>query len=139
MLRVQRPLSSDEVRALCERTSTASDEHQFVALLRSSGSRVGLGHVRLHAARARVASIGYSVLPTLWGHGIGTELGGRLVEFAFDTLRATEVRATTLDENAASARVLKKLGFLVVEAGASEVDSRGAVRRVVRWSRRRAE
>ena len=44
-----------------------------------------------------------------------------------------EVRATTLDGNPASTRVLEKLGFAAVEVGASEVDSRGDERRVTRW------
>ena len=75
----------------------------------------------------------YSVLPAFWGRGFGTELAALLVEFATGTLGAPEVRATTLDDNPASARVLEKLGFTVWQAGASEVDSRGDERRVTRW------
>ena len=41
------------------------------------------------------------------------------------------------DENTASARVLEKLGFAVLEAEASETDSRGDERRVIRWYLRR--
>jgi len=75
-----------------------------------------------------------SVVPTFWGQGFGTELAGLLVEFATGTVGAREVRATTLDGNPASTRVLEKLGFAAVEVGASEVDSRGDERRVTRWS-----
>lgn len=77
------------------------------------------------------------MLPEFWGQGIGTELAALLVEFAFGTLAAAEVRATTLDVNLASARVLEKLGFTVSDAEAREIDSRGDERRVVRWSLRR--
>jgi len=52
---------------------------------------------------------------------------------ATGTLGVREVRATTLDGNPASTRVLEKLGFAAVEVGASEVDSRGDERRVTRW------
>ena len=79
-----------------------------------------------------VATIGYSVVPALWGQGFGTELAFLLVEFAASTLGAPEVRATTLDDNPASARVLQKLGFSVLEVGASEIDSCGDERRVTR-------
>jgi len=64
---------------------------------------------------------------------LGTELRALLVEFAASTLGALEVRATILDDNGASARALEKLGFTVLEVGASEVDSRGDERRVTRW------
>jgi len=92
-----------------------------------------LGNVRVHASPSGVASIGYSVLPAFWGQGFGTELAGLLVEFAAGPLAALEIRATTLDDNRASGRVLEKLGFAVREAGALEVDSRGDQRHVTRW------
>lgn len=64
---------------------------------------------------------------------MGTELPGLLVQFAAGPLAALEDEGTTLDDNPASGRVLEKLGFTVLEAGASEVDSRGDERRVTRW------
>lgn len=74
------------------------------------------------------------MLPTFWGQGYGTELAALLVNFAVGTLGVREVRATTLDGNPASPRVLEKLGFTVLEAGVSEIDSRGHKRSVTRWS-----
>jgi RimJ/RimL family protein N-acetyltransferase len=103
--------------------------------LRADGTLVGLGTVRPHPRLPHVATIGYSMMPALWGRGLGTELAGLLVEFARVTLGAHEVRATTRDDNPASARVLEKLGFRVLEAGAREADSRGEARRVTRWLR----
>ena len=97
-----------------------------------------MGSVRNHTKLPGVATIGYSVLPAFWGRGFGTELAALLVVFATGTLDALEVRATTLDDNAASGRVLEKLGFTVREVGASEVDSRGDERRVTRWFLQRA-
>jgi RimJ/RimL family protein N-acetyltransferase len=84
-----------------------------------------------------MASIGYSVLPGFWRQGIGTELAALLVEYGLGTLGALDLRATTLVENVASARLLETLGFAVSDAHAREVDSRGTERRVVRWSLRR--
>ena len=137
LLRIQGSISTELARALCATPVTASGEHRFLGVLRANNRRIGLGTVRGHASRPGVASVGYSVLPEFWGQGIGTELAALLVEFAFGTLAAAEVRATTLDVNRASARVLEKLGFTVSDAEAREIDSRGDERRVVRWSLRR--
>ena len=138
LLRIQGPISRREARELCETPTAMPGEYRFVAALRGNDRPVGVGNVRIPAAIAGVASIGYSVLPNLWRQGVGTELAALLVEFAFGTLGAGEARATTLAENVASARVLQKLGFAVLEAEASESDSRGDERRVTRWYLRRA-
>ena len=92
---------------------------------------VGLGTVRLQTG-AIVASIGYSVLPSFWGRGYGTELASLLSEFAHRRLGAGEIHATTLDDNVASIRVLQKLGFVMASRD-TESDSRGDTRAVSRW------
>ena len=137
LLRIQRPISSQGARALCETPSTVSGEHRFVAALQAGDQPIGLGTVRIPTAPHRVATIGYSVLPAFWSRGLATEMAGCLVEFAFGTLAAQEARATTLDGNPASARVLEKVGFEVLKAGAREVDSRGVERLITRWCLRR--
>ena len=133
LLRIQEPISIEEAREFCQAPAAACGDHRFGAALRTDGNLIALGSVRRHTELPGVATIGYSVLPAFWGQGFGTELAALLVEFATDTLGAPEVRATTLDDNPASARVLEKLGFTVLEVGASEVDSRGDKRRVTRW------
>ncbi|HXJ83125.1 MAG TPA: GNAT family N-acetyltransferase [Candidatus Methylomirabilis sp.] len=137
LLRIQGPISTEQARDLCGTPVTASGEHRFLAVLRPNRRRVGLGTISRRAARPGVASVGYSVLPEFWGRGIGTALAALLVEFAFGALAAIEVRATTLEDNLASTRVLEKLGFAVSDADAREIDSRGDERRVTRWSLRR--
>ncbi len=134
LLRIQRPLSIEEAHELCEMPAAASGDHRFGAALRADGKLIALGSARTHAEVPGVVSIGYSVLPPFWGRGLGTELAALLVKFAATTLGAHEIRATTLDDNPASARVLEKLGFGAVEVGASEIDSLGDERRVTRWS-----
>ena len=133
LLRIQGPISIEEAREFCSATAAACGDHRFGAVLQTDGNLIAVGSVRRHTELPRVASIGYSVLPAFWGQGFGTELAALLVEFATGTLGALEVCATTLDDNPASARVLEKLGFTILEPGASEVDSRGDERRVTRW------
>jgi ribosomal-protein-alanine N-acetyltransferase len=134
LLRIQRPLSTEEAREFCEIPAAASGDHRFVAALQSDGKPIALGSVRTHPKVPSVVSIGYSVLPAYWGKGLGTELAALLVRFAVVNLGALEIRATTLDDNPASARVLEKLRFTALETGASEVDSRGDERHVTRWA-----
>jgi len=60
----------------------------------------------------RSASMGYCLDDAAWGHGYATEAGRALLQWAFDTLALNRVQAETDTRNAASARVLEKLGFV---------------------------
>ena len=133
LLRIQGPISLEEAKEFCQAPARTAGDLRFGAALKADGRLVALGSVRRHAETPSVATIGYSVVPALWGKGLGTELAGLLVGIAAGALGALEVQATTLDDNPASARVLAKLGFTVLRAGASEVDSLGNARRVTRW------
>ena len=57
------------------------------------------------------ADIGYELNPTYWGHGYATEAMRQLIVFAFDDLGLAELTARVVDTNAASLRVLERLGF----------------------------
>jgi RimJ/RimL family protein N-acetyltransferase len=60
----------------------------------------------------RSASLGYILDDAAWGHGYATEAVCALLQWAFDTLDLNRVQAEVDTRNAASARVLEKLGFL---------------------------
>jgi RimJ/RimL family protein N-acetyltransferase len=60
----------------------------------------------------RSASLGYCLGDAAWGHGYATEGARALLQWAFDTLDLNRVQAETDTRNAASARVLEKLGFV---------------------------
>jgi RimJ/RimL family protein N-acetyltransferase len=59
----------------------------------------------------RSAALGYCLDEAAWGHGYATEAAHALLRWAFDTLDLNRVQAETDTRNAASARVLEKLGF----------------------------
>ncbi|GAA4373796.1 GNAT family N-acetyltransferase [Nocardioides caricicola] len=59
----------------------------------------------------RSAALGYCYLQTSWGRGYATEAARAVLQWAFDTLDLNRVQAETDTRNAASARVLEKLGF----------------------------
>jgi RimJ/RimL family protein N-acetyltransferase len=60
----------------------------------------------------RSASLGYCLSDAAWGHGYATEAARALLDWAFATLDLNRVQAETDTRNAASARVLEKLGFV---------------------------
>ena len=55
--------------------------------------------------------IGYFLKRSAWGHGYATEAASRVLQYAFEESPLTEVVATFEPRNAASRRVLEKLGF----------------------------
>jgi len=86
--------------------------------------RVGLWAVRLKDASTIVGFAGiwpfrdppefellYGVAERLWGQGIAVEASRAVLEYCRITLGTTTVRASTDAGNAASVRVLDKLGF----------------------------
>lgn len=60
----------------------------------------------------RSATMGYCLDDAAWGQGFATEAAGALLQWAFDTLDLNRVQAETDTRNAASSRVLEKLGFV---------------------------
>ncbi|MEO5710430.1 MAG: GNAT family protein [Nocardioidaceae bacterium] len=60
----------------------------------------------------RSASMGYCLDDAAWGHGYATEAARALAQWGFDTLDLNRIQAETDTRNAASARVLEKLGFV---------------------------
>jgi RimJ/RimL family protein N-acetyltransferase len=60
----------------------------------------------------RSAALGYVYGDAAWGHGYATEAARAVLQWAFDTLDLNRVQAEADTRNAASARVLEKLGFV---------------------------
>jgi RimJ/RimL family protein N-acetyltransferase len=61
-----------------------------------------------------MVEIAYGVVPSREGQGFATEAAGGLVRFAATDPRVRLLRAHTLPEANASARVLRKCGFVHV-------------------------
>ncbi|WGF88156.1 GNAT family N-acetyltransferase [Marinivivus vitaminiproducens] len=55
--------------------------------------------------------IGYRLLPEAWGQGVATEAGRALIRYGFEALRLGRIVGVTHPDNAASRRVLTKLGL----------------------------
>jgi [ribosomal protein S5]-alanine N-acetyltransferase len=78
----------------------------------SDGAFVGWCSLTRWNPEFRSASLGYCLGEPAWGKGYATEAGRGLLHWAFTALDLNRVQAETDTRNAASARVLEKLGFM---------------------------
>lgn len=60
--------------------------------------------------------IGYRLIETYWGRGIATECAHASLTYGFETLNLSEIYAAAHVENAASNKILHKLGFQLLES-----------------------
>jgi RimJ/RimL family protein N-acetyltransferase len=79
--------------------------------LRSSGEHVGCAGLRPYQPARQIFELGFHLLPAFWGQGLAMEASRAVIAYAFETLGARALFAGHHPENAASRRVLEKLGF----------------------------
>ena len=93
------------------------DLHRFgtsVFSERSSGRLVGWGGLQHSTIGVgERLTVGYVVAPDAWGRGYATEIASASVAYAVNALAASLVTASVRSTNAASRRVLEKVGFCV--------------------------
>ena len=94
--------------ANCRRTGTS---YEFGIFENGTDRLIGnIGIVNVNS-RCRHATLAYYIHPDMWNRGIATEAGRILLKYAFSTLDLNRVGAVCMTGNAASRRVLEKLGF----------------------------
>jgi [ribosomal protein S5]-alanine N-acetyltransferase len=82
----------------------------FAITRRETGEFCGSIGLRIAVAHER-AELGYWIGVPFWNRGYGTEAGAAVLGFAFDTLHLNSVIAHYFVRNAASGRVLQKIGM----------------------------
>jgi ribosomal-protein-alanine N-acetyltransferase len=90
------------------------DDQGYAYLIFSDGDGTLLGGLNISNVRrgvSQAASIGYWMGVPYAGRGLMTEAARAAVAFAFASLRLNRLEAACLPSNAASARVLEKVGF----------------------------
>lgn len=106
-----RQASEENSREFAERAEddwAAGRDYTFAVVL---GDEY-LGGVGLHSYRLDgLGELGYWIRSDASGRGYGTEAGGAVVAFAFDTVRLYRLELRTGVENHPSQRVAEKLGF----------------------------
>jgi RimJ/RimL family protein N-acetyltransferase len=83
----------------------------FKVLESSSNTFIGLGAVVANDSCTE-AEIEYMLLPDYWGNGYGSEIAAALLHKAYSVSDIQQVAAITSPNNAASKKILTKLGFL---------------------------
>jgi len=112
--------SKDETAAflkiVTEAMAGGSDLNWIIEHEGKVAGTIGLDGIRFQFRAWRVdrAEIGYWLAPPLWGQGLMTEAATAVVRFGFETLGLHKVTVGCLEENAASRRVIEKLGFRYV-------------------------
>ncbi|WP_189959057.1 GNAT family N-acetyltransferase [Streptomyces alanosinicus] len=98
--------------AMCGRIADEGTGARVAIDRASDGAFVGWCGLTNWDPDNRSASLGYCLDPAMWGHGYATEAARALLQWAFDTLDLNRVQAEADTRNAASGRVLEKIGFV---------------------------
>jgi [ribosomal protein S5]-alanine N-acetyltransferase len=89
-------------------------DHQvqyWPVFLLQSDDFAGCAGLRPYKNDGRILEMGVHLKPSHQGLGLGQEAARAVIEFAFKTLRVRELFAGHHPNNAASGRLLEKLGF----------------------------
>lgn len=95
------------------------DDSLILGVFRN-GRFCGLAEVYGYRAAIRKVSVGYRLLEEVWGQGIATEALRLMTEELLNNRGIEIITASTMIENQASAHVLQKNGFTLVNHNAGE-------------------
>ena len=84
---------------------------QLAITLPEEGRLIGNCGIRRKPDNDWEADIGYELAPEYWGQGYATEAATAMVEYGFRELRLHRISSWCIGDNAASARVLERLGL----------------------------
>jgi [ribosomal protein S5]-alanine N-acetyltransferase len=96
----------------------------FSVLYKADEAFLGACGLHLHEG---IFELGYWIGKPYWGMGVATEAAGKVVSFAFNSLKAEELTAGWFQDNPASGRVLEKLGFVATGTKLHPCRARGGV------------
>lgn len=85
---------------------------QFVIAERTTGKPIGTCLLFRHDETSRRAELGYALARAHWGRGLMHEALSALIDTAFGALHLRRLEAEVDTANAASDRVLRRLGFV---------------------------
>ncbi|HEU4325364.1 MAG TPA: GNAT family N-acetyltransferase [Roseiflexaceae bacterium] len=85
--------------------------YAFMIVERDSGAALGWCSLTMRDFAGGLAEIGYMLRRDVWGRGYGTEVARALLDFGFGDLGLRRICAECHPNNAASVRVLEKVGM----------------------------
>ena len=86
----------------------------WAAIEKSTGDFIGRVSLRAHEGGLEKVELGYRLRRSAWGKGYATEASRALVDKGFSELGARRIFAETMTVNAASRRVMEKVGLKFV-------------------------
>lgn len=104
------PNTLDDTRTFVAEAIPRNGDRYDLAVLRGE-EVIGSASVWTTRPAHRVGELGYTVRRDCWGHGHATEVARLLVELGFSRLGLERLAATCDPANAASIRVLEKVGL----------------------------
>ena len=108
--------SEDAVRAFVqqfveEQAPRPRRRFQLAITLPGDGELIGSAGIRRKPENDWEADIGYELAPARWGLGYATEAARALVDHGFREMGLQRISSWCIADNAASARVLERLGL----------------------------
>ena len=94
-----------------ERRETVRRRFQLAIILGPDGRLIGNCGIRRKPGNDWEADIGYELDPQFWGNGFATEAARAVVNFGFRELGLHRISSWCIADNAASVRVLGRLGL----------------------------
>lgn len=117
-----------------ERSGEADGFTPWFLIRKSDGALIGEAGYSLAEASSR-ASIGYSLIETLWGQGYTTEAVQALIKHLFSLPQVEAMEADTFPDHIASRRVMEKAGMGQIDNRRQEMDGEEVVVVVYELSR----
>jgi [ribosomal protein S5]-alanine N-acetyltransferase len=108
------PFTQDEVRARLNReieSMTAYAVQYWPIFLPQNSELAGCAGLRPYKYGEQIFEMGVHLRPENWGLGLAQEAGRAVIAFAFETLGVKALFAGHHPANAASRRLIEKLGF----------------------------
>lgn len=103
---------ADAFIATCRQIAEEGSGARLALDRASDGAFLGWCGLTHYHQEYRSASLGFCLTEAAWGQGYATEAARALLRWGFDALDLNRVQAEADTRNAASARVLEKLGFV---------------------------
>lgn len=108
-LRIAHPYTEQHAKEFL-RMAEDDDKAWFAITLSDSGQFCGGVGLRIEPEHSR-AEVGYWVGVPFWGNGYATEAAQAAVRYGFEDLRLRRISAAVSKGNAASEKILQKLGM----------------------------
>lgn len=102
------PISESEEREWIENVGESDGVHLLICADGEPVGNVGLNRIN---ETWGLAELGYMIDPEAQGNGYASDAGRRLVRYGFEDRRLHKIKANAFGTNAASQRVLEKIGF----------------------------